>query len=399
MVFYYCGRTRDGKAMRGSIEADTREAAAGHLRSRSIFVTTLETAATVRGAWTSLRVAFRRRPSARAAFFRSFAALAGAGIPVRQALETLIVQSGDGTFAEALQSVAAGVEAGAPLSVSMQRHPSDFSDIAIAMVKAGEISGSLDNSLAALAELEERDRAMRKRLAAALAYPCIVSIASAGVVLFLIANTMPAFAAMFAEMHMPLPLGTRLLIDAGALLRRPFLWAIASAAAILATLALRRYKASDSRWAATIDRARLRLPIVGSIVAKSIVARFSRTLGSLLSAGVDIVASLEASTQVVDGFVHRAGLRSIVGALRSGETLVSPFETSSLFDATFLQLLRAGEETGTVDAMLLRLARYYELDVETALGALTGVLEPILICALGTAIGTIVASIIIPLYS
>jgi len=135
------------------------------------------------------------------------------------------------------------------------------------------------------------------------------------------------------------------------------------------------------------------------MIAKATVARFARTLGSLLHAGVDVVGALEASAAVVEGFVYRSGLRAINEALGRGETLVSPFEASGLFDATFLQLLRAGEESGTVDAMLLRLALYYELDVETALSALTTILEPLLICALGAAIGTIVASIIIPLYS
>jgi type IV pilus assembly protein PilC len=399
VVFYYAGRASDGSRLRGSIEAESRDAAASHLRSRAVFVTTLETVATVRGAWTSLRIALRGKSGARAAFFRSFSALVAAGVPVRRALDTLIVQSGNGAFAEALESVAADVEGGSALSLALERHPNDFSHIAVAMVKAGEIGGSLDEALRSLAELEERDRSLRKRLSAALAYPCVVSVAAVGLVLFLIANTMPAFATMFAEMHLPLPLSTRLLIAAGKMLREPTIWLLVMAFAVLAAGVGRRYKTSDSPWAAAIDRARLRFPVVGPIAVKSTVARFARTLGSLLHAGVDIVAALEASAQVVDGFVYRDGLRRIVGGLRRGETLVSPFEASALFDATFLQLLLAGEESGTVDDMLLRLANYYELDVETALGALTSVLEPVLICVLGAAIGTIVASIIIPLYS
>ncbi|MGA8533591.1 MAG: type II secretion system F family protein [Candidatus Tumulicola sp.] len=399
MVFYYAGRAPDGKLLRGSIEADSRDAAAGHLRSRAVFVTTLETVATVRGAWTSLRLAIRRNGNARAAFFRSFAALVGAGVPVRRALETLIRQSANGAFSEALESVAADVESGSALSTALERHPKDFSRVAAAMIKAGEIGGSLDEALRALADLEERDRGLRRRVAAALAYPCVVSIAAGGLLLFLIANTMPAFATMFAEMHLPLPLGTRLLIRAGEVLQQPWSWACAGSVALLTLTVAGRYKASDSPWAAAVDRARFRVPIIGAIAVKSTVARFARTLGSLLHAGVDIVAALEASAQVVEGFVYRDGLRRIVDALRRGETLVSPFEASALFDATFLQLLRAGEESGSVDAMLLKLANYYELDVETTLGALTSVLEPVLICALGAAIGTIVASIILPLYS
>jgi type IV pilus assembly protein PilC len=399
VVFYYAGRTADGRLVRGSIEADAREAAAGHLRSRAVFVTTLEMAGSVRGAWTFLGIAVRRSPGARAAFFRSFATLVGAGIPVRPALETVTRQSGDGTFAESLRSIAADVESGTALSKAMERHPHDFSPIAVAMIKAGEIGGSLDEALRSLADLEERDRSLRKRVAAALAYPCVVTVASAALVLFLLTNTMPAFAATFAQMHVVLPPVTRILIAAGTELRQPAPWASLTVLGIVGAVAARRFKSSDAPWAVAVDRFRLHIPIVGSVIAKTTIARFARTLGSLLHAGVDVVGALDASAQVVEGFAYRDGLRGVSEAIRRGETLVAPFEASGLFDATFLQLLRAGDESGSVDAMLLRLAQYYELDVETALSTLTTILEPFLICALGAAIGTIVASIIIPLYS
>ncbi len=177
------------------------------------------------------------------------------------------------------------------------------------------------------------------------------------------------------------------------------MWVASGALILLGAVALGRYKDSDEPWAALLDRLRLRVPVLGPIVVKSTAARFARTFGSLLRSGVDIVGAIEAGAGVVEGFVHRHGLRGVVDSLRRGDTFVSSLETSALFDTTFLQLLQAGEESGTVDDMLFRVARYYELDVETALGSLTSVLEPLLICALGAAIGTIVASIIIPLYS
>jgi type IV pilus assembly protein PilC len=192
---------------------------------------------------------------------------------------------------------------------------------------------------------------------------------------------------------------TRILIAAGTELRQPAPWASLTLLGIVGAVAARRFQSSDAPWAVAADRFRLHIPIVGSVIAKTTIARFARTLGSLLHAGVDVVGALDASAQVVEGFAYRDGLRGVSEAIRRGETLVAPFEASGLFDATFLQLLRAGDESGSVDAMLLRLAQYYELDVETALSTLTTILEPFLICALGAAIGTIVASIIIPLYS
>lgn len=398
MIYYYAGRAADGRRLQGSIESPSRQAAASHLRARDVFVTTLETATTIGGAWTWLRLS-ARSGGARPAFFRSFAALVAAGVPVRRALETILRQCGDGAFRETLASVSAEVDGGSALSAALESHPHGFSPVAIAMVKAGEIGGSLQESLAALAELEERDRALRKRVAAAVAYPAVVAIASVALVLFLVANTMPAFAVMFAQMHVSLPLGTRVLIAAGSVLQNRGVWLLLAGAGVFVAVAVRRYKHSDRSWAAALDRARLRAPVFGAIVLKSTAARFSRTLASLLRSGVDIVRAIEAAAGVVDGFVHRRGLRLVVDALRRGDTLVTALQASRLFDATFLQLLQAGEESGSVDDMLVRVARYYELDVETALTSLTSILEPLLICALGAAIGTIVASIIIPLYS
>jgi type IV pilus assembly protein PilC len=398
MMFYYAGRASDGRRIEGSIEATSRDAAAAHLRARNVFATTVEREGTVGSAWTFLRLSFGAG-SARVAFFRSFAALVNAGVPVRRSLETLIRQCRAGGFTEALNSIAADVEAGAALSTALARHPLEFSPIAIAIVKSGELSGALDAALHVRAELEENDRALRKRVTAALTYPCIVGGVAAILVALLLANTVPAFAATFAELHVPLPLGTRLLIAAAAILRKPALWGVLAGAAFAAFGAMRRYKTSDAPWAAVIDRVRLSTPAIGNVVAKSTVARFARALASLLRAGVDIVAALEAAAGVVEGPTYRHGVRGIVAALRRGEALVGPFEASGLFDATFLQLLQAGEESGSVDDMLFRVARYYDLDVESALTALTSALEPLLICTLGIVIGSIVASIIIPLYS
>ncbi|HVA34438.1 MAG TPA: type II secretion system F family protein, partial [Candidatus Baltobacteraceae bacterium] len=142
-----------------------------------------------------------------------------------------------------------------------------------------------------------------------------------------------------------------------------------------------------------------RVPVLGAIAAKSLGLRFARTLGTLVRSGVDVVGAIEVAAGVVDGYRFRQGLRNIVDALRSGETLAAPLGASGLFDATFVQLVRAGEESGALDEMLLKIASYHELDVETSLSTLSSVLEPLLICLLGAIVGTIVASVIIPLYS
>ena len=397
MTFYYGAVRADGLRVNGSIGAESAEAVLAHLRARGLFVTAVERAQTARGAFAGLRQTVLRSRTERSAFFRSFATLIGVGIPIKRALETLLAQTRDAAFGETLQSLCADVEAGTALSVAMERHAADFSAVAIAMVRAGEASGSLAQALASIADLEERQRALRKRVAAALAYPAIVSLAATGLVVFLIAQTMPAFAGMFAEMGVSLPPITRGLIAAGQVVREPAVWTLASSAVAVLTATLWLVR-RESVFASVVDVWRLRVPVVGELIRKALVVRFSRTLGSLLSAGIDVVAALETSLRV-GGNTFERRFAGALERLRSGDTFAETLEASGLFDPTFSLLVRVGEESGTLDAMLLRVASYYETDLEAGLAALTAAIEPALICVLGVAIGTIVASIILPLYS
>lgn len=397
-VFYYAGRSAEGRLVRGTVEAPSRDAAAAQLRARSLCLTSLESGDRPVGALARIALRLRRPSPARATLFRSFATLIGAGISVRSAIEALLRQS-DGSLKDALTSMASEVEAGAALSKAMESNPSVFSRIAVAIVHAGEVGGTLEDALAVLADMEERERALRKRVGAALAYPAVVCVTAAGLVLFLLAQTMPAFAAMFSSMRVPLPATTRLLIAAGEWLHSPLPWILLVAVPTATWILASRCRSSQAPWAITLDRLRLKIPLYGPIIAKAAAARFARGFGSLLRAGVDVAAALEAAIRVVDASAYRHALREVLPALHGGEPLAPPFERTRLFDATFLQLVRAGEESGSIDAMLLRVAHHYETDVESALAGFTAVLEPILICVLGAAIGTIVASIIIPLYS
>lgn len=398
MVFYYRARHADGMRVAGSIGADNRDAAMAHLRARGLFVTLLETAKTARGAMAGFAAALARSAASRSAFFRSFATLVGVGISIKRALETLVAESRDPAFAETLRSICADVESGTALSAAMERHASEFSAVVVAMIGAGEAAGNLAGALQSIAELEERNRTLRKRVFSALSYPAVVAVAAMGLVLFLIADTMPAFSGMFEQMQVAVPPVTRMLIGAGTALHSPEFWLLGIGCGIAAAMTVWRYARSTHAWTSALDRATLRLPLVGDLVRKTLIVRFSRTLGSLLSAGVDVVASLETSTHV-GGRTFREGLKGAVESLRAGNPFAAPLEASGLFDGTFLLLVRVGEESGTLDAMLLRVASYYEIDIEAGLAALTGIVEPALICLLGAAIGTIVASIIVPLYS
>ncbi len=397
-VFNYAARNADGRFVAGAISAETPEQALAHLRTRALFITALEKAGSSRGIVASVFTMLPVNASARLAFFRSLATLLHSGVALRRALEVTIEECRDSRLAEGLRSIASDIEAGVPLSSAMGRRPREFSPLFIAFVRAGEVSGTLDRVLERLAQFLERDRALRKRVKAALAYPAIVAFAALALVLFLIANTVPAFASMFTEMHVRLPLSTKILLAVGQALTVPSVWIVLlaiPAGAPLGALAIRRSEAAQSM----LDALRLHAPVFGPIVRKATVGSYARTLGTLLQSGVTLMTALDASRDVVESIVYRKCLGALPDALREGDPLAVPLEKSLLFDPLFLQLVRVGEETGALDSMLLRLAEYYELDVETAITTLGSVLEPILILLLGTVVGTIVASILIPLYS
>lgn len=399
MLFYYSACTAEGTSVRGSLESESLDQAIAHLRARTLFITTVCASDSLVGTARGLTALFAPTGRAREAFFRAASTLVGAGIGVRQVLETLADGCRDATLTEALRSVAADVDRGESFAGAVARHPREFSRTVVALLRAGEARGTLDAALVEVAALEERTRGLRRKLGAALTYPAFVTIGSLVLLGFLVATTMPAFALMFAQLHVPLPASTRALLALGRILNEPASLPAGVAVGVASIFALRlaRRNSATFRWA--LDASLLRLPLIGGAIGKTLLARFARTLGTLVSGGVELTSALSIAIETVDNAAYRGGLAGVDAALRRGETLVRSLEQSAVFDGTFVQLIRAGEETGTIDAMLLRLANYYEADVEMALSAIGSAIEPLLICILGGAIGTIVASVIIPLYA
>ncbi len=260
------------------------------------------------------------------------------------------------------------------------------------------LGGILEEVLERIATLLERDRAIRKRVVAALAYPASVACAAGALVIFLLTTIVPMFRGMYAEMRVPLPPITAALIEAGTALSSPAVWictAVCSLAAVAAFATMR----NDRRGSAAIEAVTLSLPFAGAIAKKANVARLARTLGTLLRSGVGLVEALG----VVGGGLGSAALRRSMAELRDalgeGSSVSEPLAQSGLYEPMFVQMIRVGEETGELDAMLLRVADYYDLDVETLLSALGSLLEPAMIVLLGGAVGFIVAAIFIPLYT
>jgi type IV pilus assembly protein PilC len=397
-TFHYTARSLDGQAIRGSMHAADAGSVLELLRSRSLFVTGVAPQSDLaERIGRALRIG-TVRPPALLAFFRSFATLLRAGVSIQRALTVTVERSDDARLAETLRSVRADVEHGAALSAALQRHPREFPALFIAMIAAGETGGILDDVLERLALLLERQTLLRKKLRGVLAYPAIVMVAAAALLVFLIVSIVPMFAGLFDSFHVALPPATLFLVSAGRMLATPQPWLITAATVPAAAFALDRC-ARTAAGALFVDRIRLRIPVVGPLLRKAVTARVMRLLATLLRSGVELVAAIEAVIPVAGSPHYAHALRSVIAALRNGESLAEPLSDSRVFDPLVAALVQVGEETGLLDEMLLTLAEYFESDVEAAIATLGAVIEPALILALGAVVGFIVLSIFLPLYS
>lgn len=397
-LYYYTARDHGGAFIRGSVQAGSASAALASLHTRALYVTSLESAQSARGTLAAALHIGGVSQKGLVTFFRSFSTLVRAGVPMRRSLEVTIEQCGDPRLREALRSVVCDIENGLALSEAMARHPKECPRLFVAMIRAGELGGVLDEVLERVAGALERDLATRKRVSAALTYPAIVAFAAVGLMLFLLTTIVPMFRSMYDQLHVPLPPITAALIAVGAQMRSPVTWTILAVVVFSAALAGMRLR-STTAGAMILESILLSLPIAGTIARKSAIARLARMLGTLLRSGVGLVPALDVVTDVVTSARYRESIAELRQALREGSLVSEPLARTGLYEAMFIQMVRVGEETGALDSMLLRVADYYDLDVETTLTALGSTLEPAMILLLGSAVGFIVAAIFIPLYT
>ncbi|MBV9440673.1 MAG: type II secretion system F family protein [Candidatus Eremiobacteraeota bacterium] len=368
------------------------------LRTRALVVTSVERESTL--AQTFGRPLNARGPSRRALliFLRSFATLARAGVALPHAVAIATERTSDAVLREALRSVRAQIELGEPLSEAMARRPRVFPHLVIAIVRAGEKGGVLDDALEQLTSFLERDAGLRNRLRSALAYPAIVLTAASVLVVFLLARIVPMFAEMFTSFGAQLPLSTRVLLGTAGLLSHAIVWFVGAgiivAAGVGGMAAVR-----TRRGSLVLDASRLGIPVLGPLLSRTIVARVTRMLATLLRCGIDLVPAIELVRPVAGSPMYSHALRAVEVSLHQGETLSAALRASRRFDPLAVALVAAGEESGLLDEMLLTVARYFEGDAEAAIATLGAVIEPALIGALGLVVGFIVVAIFIPLYS
>lgn len=392
--FAYAGRTVAGERVTGTRSAASVDAAVAALRGERIVVTRIETAAEPHA---------RRRgeagkavaPRNLALFTRQLAVMTGAGLPLVECLDILGRQEEDPRLRATVVQVRVHVEGGESLAAAMARYPVTFDALYTNMIAAGEAGGVLDAILKRLAAYIEATVRIRARVKSALTYPVAVVVISAIVVAAILWKVVPTFTSLFEGLGAVLPLPTRIVIAAsdGVAVAGPLLLLAAAAGA----LAMRRFYGTP-RGRRLVDGAALRLPAVGSILRKVQVARFCRTLGTLLSSGVPILDGLEITARTSGNAVIADAVLAARGSIEAGESVAGPLAQTQVFPAMATRMISVGEATGALDAMLEKVARFYDEEVALAVGSLLTLLEPVMIAVLGLVVGGIVFAMYMPIF-
>lgn len=329
-------------------------------------------------------------------FTRQLATLLKAGIPLLRSLQTLRDQLEPGRFKHIVTALADDVEGGVSFSEGLAQYPACFPEFYVNMIKAGELGGMLDEILRRLAEFLEKQQKLRDRVQSALMYPIFIMVAAVVILGILMAFVVPTFIKMFAELGSALPLPTRILVAVSHGCQRG--WPLV----LLAIVGLAVGSAAFVRWPPGrlfVDRVKLKLPLFGPLIERIAVARFARTLGTLLTSGVPILGALETSRATVGNELMAQALDAVHERIKAGETVARPMEDSGVFPPLVVRMVALGEETGQLDKMLVQIADNYEEEVDVQVAGLTQLLEPVLIVGMGLVVGFIVISMFLPLFS
>jgi type IV pilus assembly protein PilC len=391
-AFVWKGKNRDGKAVSGEQSADTKEAVMAVLRRQQILVSSVKE----KGKEVALpKFSGSVPPKDLAVFTRQFSVMIDAGLPLVQCLEILGNQQENKTFAKILQHTRMDVESGSTLADAMRKHPKAFDELFVNMIAAGEAGGILDTILKRLAVYIEKAVKLRSQVKGAMVYPVAV-IGIAGIVIAVILwKVIPTFAAMFEGLGAQLPLPTRIVIALSNWFVR-----LLPALVILIVVGVFAFKKYYSTHGGkrVVDRIILKLPILGVLMQKIAVARFCRTLATLISSGVPILDGLEITAKTAGNSIIEDAIMSVRKGVEGGLTLAQPLKESGVFPNMVVQMIGVGEQTGALDAMLSKIADFYEEEVDQAVANLLTLMEPVMILFLGTTVGGIVISMYLPLF-
>ncbi len=392
-AFVWKGKTRDGKAVSGERVAENKEAVMALLRREQILVSSVKE----KGKEIALPKFGGGVPSKDLAIFtRQFSVMIDAGLPLVQCLEILGSQQENKTFAKILQQTRMDVEGGASLADAMRKHPKAFDDLFTNMIAAGEAGGILDTILKRLATYIEKAVKLKAQVKGAMVYPVAVLSIAALVIFVILWKVIPTFQSMFEGLGAQLPLPTRIVITLSQWTTRLALPMIVGG--VIFVILFKRYYATYN-GRRVVDRIILKLPILGVVMQKIAVARFCRTLATLISSGVPILDGLEITARTSGNAILEDAIMAVRKGVEGGLTIAQPLKESGVFPPMVVQMIGVGEQTGALDAMLSKIADFYEEEVDQAVANLLTLMEPVMILFLGVTVGGIVISMYLPLFT
>ena len=397
-TFAYTGRNRQGMVKKGEVAAKTRDEAMEQLRKQNIVVMSLDERAAKEGAGWTFEIGGGVTDKDLVVFTRQFATMINAGLPLIQALEILASQSENKQLRKAVGEVRTQVEGGATFADALRKHPKVFDELYVNMVHAGEVGGLLDTILGRLSKHIEKAMKLKAQIKSAMVYPAAILSVAVIVITVLMVWVIPIFAKMFAEMSggkMGLPGPTQIVIDVSNFMQSYIIHL--TIGAVLAGWGIKKYYGTPKGRLA-MDRMFLKLPIVGELIRKTAVAKFTRTLGTLITSGVPILDGLSITAKTAGNKVIEEAIMSARMSISGGKTIAEPLSKGEVFPKMVTHMISVGETTGALDAMLGKIADFYEDEVDQAVAALTSLLEPMMMVFLGTVVGFIVVAMYLPIF-
>jgi type IV pilus assembly protein PilC len=401
--FAYKALNKEGKEIFGIMESDTHALAINDIRSMGLYPTQ------VREARKSDERRARKEKGGLSEFYigglkqkqimimtRQLATLIDAGLPLLRSLNVLIVQQKPCKLRDVLREVSADIQQGSTFAEALGKHPKAFDRLYVNMVRAGEVGGMLEVVLNRLAVFMERRQALKRKVRGALIYPIAVVVIASCIVGFLLTYVVPVFAEVFGDFGGELPAPTRFLMAAGEFMQfRWWMLLLIVNSSIIGIKMLGKIKYVKS----AMDRVILKVPLIGDLVTKVAVARFARTLGTLITSGVPILQALKITKETIGNEVIQNAVQKVHDSIKEGETIAAPLDESKAFPAMVVNMIDVGEETGSLDSMLMKVADIYDAEVEAAVEAMLALMEPAIIIVLGGVIGFIVISLYLPIFS
>ena len=395
-VYVWAGKTRDGIARKGEMEGRSLDSVMSQLRAQGIVPGKVKQKAKDLGELFSF---FQPKVTVKdlVVFTRQFSVMVDAGLPLVQCLHILGDQQENATFKKAIVTIRGDVESGATFADALSKHPKVFDSLYVNLVAAGEVGGILDTILNRLAiQLEKQDK-LAKQLKGAMVYPTTVSVIAVACIILLLVKVIPVFQKMFADFGGELPGPTQMVIELSEWLQAYVHYLLGGVFALVATFSQLRSRVLSFRR--RTDQLALNLPIFGTIIKRVAVARFTRTLGTMISSGVPILDALDIVAKTAGNVIIEEELQATRLSISQGKTIAEPLQESRVFPGMMVQMVAVGEETGSMEVMLTKIADFYDDEVDSAVAALTSMLEPLMMVFMGGSIGTILIAMYLPIFT